>query len=169
MKRLISLICAVFLFSALFMCSCKKTDACQTVTDFSAQLSVSSNDISVKADFSSARQGVMNITVTEPDTLCGSSYSYKDGELTYSLGGLSRTGSVDALPDSAFFSRLYRCFSLINAGEITLCESTDNQSVFTAEEENCQYKIFVNRPSGFIDKIQTDDFTFEFTNVSPYA
>lgn len=154
----------VFIFS-----SCGGNSTVPTVTNFSATMQVQWDDIDITGDFSNTYQGVMTFSVTNPDTLKGFKYVYMDYELEIFYENLKCNTTYDYLPKDNYLNRLYTCLNeLGRVEEPDFKNINDTQNCYTLNADNIEYKIFINSKTGIIDKIDSDNLTFTFSNQKEF-
>lgn len=174
MKKLFSLNLYVFLILSLLLLftSCEEPKPKEPVTDFSAELKVSVNNVNnmdIGGDFSNTRQGVMSFSIASPEPLKGIKYSYKNNELTMSLDGLECIVTPEYLPESNFVNGIYECMTLLKEeNNYTYKIQESNTVLFNVKSEGETYTVYTQNDTGLISKIEADTFTAEFSNQQKF-
>lgn len=171
MKKLFSLhLCVFFVLSFLItLTSCEKPKPKLPITDFSASMSVIVNDMEIQGEFSNTRQGLMSFSVKSPQTIEGMKYNYQNGELTLALDDLSCVTIPEYLPSTNYIKQIHSCMELLNnETKYVFNSAEENINLFTANSQEGEFKIYCNKDTGIIDKIETNDAVAEFSNQKSF-
>ena len=115
------------------------------VTNFSATMQVQWDDVDITGDFSNTYQGVMTFQLSNPDTLSGFKYAYKDNELEMFFENLKCNTTSDYLPKDNYLNRLYACLNELGRVEKLDYENINNtQNCYTINTDNRKYEIYIN-------------------------
>ena len=168
MRKLFLLNLCVFF---VFICSsCGSNSVVSPVTNFSATMQVQWDDVDITGDFSNTYQGVMTFSVSKPDTLNGFKYVYKDNELEMFFENLKCNTTSDYLPKDNYLNRLYACLNELGRVEKLDYENINNtQNCYTINTDNRKYEIYINSKTGLIEKIESENFTFTFSNQKEFT
>lgn len=154
----------VFVFS-----SCGGNATVPPVTNFSAVMQVKWDDVNITGDFSNTYQGVMTFSVSNPDALKGFKYVYKDNELEMFFENLKCNTTADYLPEDNYLNRLYTCLNeLGRVEELNFENVNDRQNFCTLSVDDKKYEIYINSKTGFIEKINSENIIYTFTEQKDF-
>lgn len=159
--RVLKSLCVLFFLPIFVLCGCEsKEETKQLITNFTSDFVAKFNDITIKGSLSVGRQGVINMSITYPDSLKNLNLSYKNSEVHITLDGLECSADEAYLPSSGFTSVLNSV--LRKAVGLPL----NNNNNYIIDLDNIKYKLSADS-NGMITKIvsENDDFSIQFLTL----
>lgn len=162
MKKLFKLNLYVFFIFAFLMSSCKSQSPIKPVTNFSAIAEIQADNIKLIGEFSNTYQGLMTFSVTEPETLKGLNYVFKNNELEISFEEIKLNTTNEYLLDENNIKLLFDCFYNIGKEEYTCIDSDEFQACYETDVNGRTCLVYINQQNGMIEKIETENMNIIF-------
>lgn len=130
MKGRVMTLCVFFVLYIIILGGCKNNHSrVQPNPAFKAAFIAEYRDLSIKGRVVSTRQGNFNLTVSQPKTLEGLEYGFKNGTVSLGRQNVSCTADEAYLPSSAFPEQLREILKGIADGRAVF-ESENNGQLF---------------------------------------
>lgn len=110
-------VCVLFLSLILSGCQQSNRPPKSVVTDFSAAYTAEYCGMTIRGALTYTRQGNLDLSITEPQTLDGLELSYRGNELSMGRDSLRCTADEAYLPDTSFSQMIRGALSEIGAEE----------------------------------------------------
>ncbi len=118
--------------------------------EFTAEISVSGDNISLAGEISSTKEGAVFISISTPDEISGLSYSFRD-EASMSFFGLEMKSSESYLPRENFALAIKNLLSDLSKN-VEFKEYQEGLAVFEGTCESGKYSAFTDT-KGYIQNI----------------
>lgn len=146
------------LFAIIFLAGCSSSDAIATYPDISNAYTVSvcSDELQISGVLTYLNSNNITFTYNEPEYAKGFEVKINGGVYEITMGDLSRKCNDTPFSEDSPIALLIDIFKLVEKGNATQAESTENISKYKIECDGAFYTIEIDSTTGAIRSIYSD-------------
>ncbi len=151
-------LCVFFLMFILMLSGCSKVEETKLITSFTANYNAEYSGLNVSGSITTNGQSLININITNPETVSGLNINYKGNEMQITRESLICSADEAYLPQKSFPSLVKSIIEAMSQGRFE--KVSENTYSLDTDSGRCELNSDEN---GYINQALIKDCEFKIT------